>query len=329
MNPWKVLGIAEDADLASIKKAFRRLIRQCHPDLHRGNPAALRRFFAVTAAYKELTRALNVQVKVISDSDLEEGEFTDLFFKDGVERGYSFFYLEVPYRDAFLGRRISVLLQGTETICKACNGVGYVWEGERPRCEECGGKGYKLIPWGKEPIRIICKRCGATGFSHNARCKVCDGKGVTRIQREVYFPLPVGLKTGTILQIKGDEFLGLSPTFVEIGVSLPSGWSFDGLDIVSELEIDVWDALLGSSLKVETIEGPIHVEIPRGASHGSEIILKGLGWIDERGKRGDHKLVLKLKMPKSSPSKEVLSKLRELKRLWPVDESEKGNNSLK
>ena len=323
MNPWKTLGIPEDADLASIKRAFRRLIRLCHPDLHPESPVALRRFLEVTKAYKSLTKALNVQVRVISGNEFEE-EISSLFFREQGKDGYSFFYLEVPYQDAFWGRRISVLIQGRETSCKACNGVGYVWDGERPLCEECSGKGYKIVHWGKDPIRILCKTCGATGFSNQARCKVCDGKGFTRIQREVYFPLPLGLRTGSILQIVGDESLGISPTFVEIGIKLPEKWHFDGLDIVSELEIDIWDALLGASLVVKTIEGDLPVEIPQGVSDGTEILLRGRGWIDEKGQRGDHRIILRLKMPKTPPSKEALFRVRELKRLWPVDEDSRS-----
>ena len=324
MNPWETLGIPEDAGLEAIKKAYRKLVRQCHPDLNPEDPSCLRRFLKLSDAYRELTRLLHVEVKEVGGSQDPETGMSGLFFNGQEGWDYSFFYLEVPMEAAYRGQRIKVRLQGKEVPCHGCAGMGYVWEGEKPVCDECQGKGYKEIRWGTEKIRIICKVCGATGYSNQARCPICRGKGRTHMQREVFISLPKGIRPGTILELAPPEPLGIGPTFLEIGIKFPEGWRLSGNDIVTRLKLDIWSALTGTTALIQTIDGKVPLEIPWGTPHGKEFILEGRGWTDKNGMRGAHRVVIELVMPQEDMTEEVRPLLERLKGLWPVDLRDRG-----
>ncbi len=252
---------------------------------------------------------LNLDVIVVDDS---------LLFDTLTSEAYSFLFVEVSVEEAFFGKRIPIELQGAEIKCPDCDGIGYRWHGKRPVCKECAGKGYKLLSWGKSNIRIVCKACGATGFSGHVKCKTCFGKGYIKRQREVFIKLPRGTLPGTILRVDGNSELGIGPAFIEIGIHFPETWSLSGLDIISQTELDLWDALLGGEVMVQTIDGKETLFIPPGTCDGHEFVLKGRGWIGRNGKRGDHRIQLKISMPKTPPPSQARILLKLLKGLWPV-----------
>ena len=266
---------------------------------------------------------LHVKAHLVGGEDLGD-EIESLFLRGKEGKDYSFFYLDIPMEAAFWGKRIKVLLQGREVPCKTCNGLGYVWKGTRPVCRECMGKGYKDIPWGKENIRIVCKVCGATGYSNQARCSACQGKGHVHIQREVFISIPPGVRPGTLLELEPHESLGIGPTFLEIGIKFPKGWRLSGDDIVTTLKIDIWSALLGTTATVATLDGEVPIEIPAGTPHGTEFILEQRGWIGKDSKRGDHRVVLEIVMPSSDMPGAVRFLLEQIKELWPVSPKDQG-----
>lgn len=252
---------------------------------------------------------LNLDVIVVDDS---------LLFDTLTSEAYSFLFVEVSVEEAFFGKRIPIELQGAEIKCPDCDGFGYRWHGKRPVCKECAGKGYKLLSWGRSNIRIICKACGATGFSGQVKCKTCFGKGYIKRQREVFIKLPKGTLPGTILRVNGNSELGIGPAFIEIGIHFPETWSLSGLDIISQTELDLWDALLGGEVMVQTIDGKETLFIPPGTCDGHEFILKGRGWIKENGERGDHKIQIKITMPNTPPPAQARVLLELLRTIWPV-----------
>ncbi len=316
LDPWKVLGISEDSDIASIKRAYRRLVRTCHPDLFPHDPVRSRRFFQITEAYKKISSLLLVNASVLEPDN--EDDYDAVSFSMSGD-GYSFLYIEVSMEDAFWGKRVSVALQGPEAKCPSCDGLGYKWHGERPLCPVCGGKGYKEYALKNAPIRIMCKTCSATGFSNQIKCRLCMGRGYIKREREVFIRLPRGIMPGTTLRIDTIDGLDINSTFIEVGIRLPDGWKFEGYDIVSKLRLDLWDALLGAKINIMTIDGPYLLRIPPGTNYGQVFIIEERGWIKRDGTRGDHKIEIELALPKTPPPPHVRAMLKRLREIWPVE----------
>ena len=224
---YDVLGVARDADAETIKKAYRGLALQYHPDKNPGDKAAEERFKEAAAAYEVLSDAdrraeydrggpaafekahgaefdFSVEDILGRHGDLFESLFGREFHgsRSQAWRGHDVrATLDVDFRTAALGGKIDLLLDG-ERACKTCNGVGAA--GATPSCATCGGRGRVTRQSGKKgeffSITTACPACGGSGLDPAAACKACGGTGIDRGRRKIQVSIPEGARDGSTLR---------------------------------------------------------------------------------------------------------------------------------
>ncbi len=324
LDPYEVLGLTPRASLEEIKRAFRSKARCFHPDSQGGSPLDAERFQAIRWAYETLLGRMAQGTLVESTDPDEDSACPPAHLPD-----CAFVFVELSAFEAFKGGSVEITLLDGEEFCFKCRGSGKV-EGDGQRtCGDCRGRGHIALSWGKECLNMVCKRCSGTGLVNRPDCPVCKGRGRIPTRRRIRIPFPRGVCSGTILKLPGQgpyrpELGERAPLFAEVTVRFPEGWSLSGLDLHAPLVIDIWTALSGGEVHVETIEGRRSRFLPPCTEQGHHLRIPGLGWVDEDGRRGDHICEIRVSMPRGAPPPVVNNILRLLKILWPAGEPPKA-----
>ncbi len=317
-NLYKILGLPAWATPEEIRRAYRERIKTCHPDLcSTATPSKIERFQILTRAYETLLKKSRY-IEKVDQTPRTKTFHTPRPMEDGV-----FLFLEVSAQQALLGAVIETEIWDGEEFCFKCSGSGRISEKGQKICPACKGKGHTSIPWGKESLSMVCKKCSGSGFIEQPICPVCKGRGRISRPRKIRIPLPRGITSGTLLKLPGQgaympEHQTRNSLYVEIGVRLPENWCIQGLDILAPVDLDIWTAIEGGEIAVRTIDGYDMCRVPPCVKHGDLLRLSGKGWSNEMGKRGDHVAKVRLIMPPGRPSSLVKTFLRILKRLWPA-----------
>ncbi len=321
-DPYRILKISKDADLSEIKRAYRRLVRRLHPDVCGRNMQNLRRFLEIKDAYALLTKgATGIGTSHVSSS--AEGVNADCSPREKDLRDGAFVFHKVDPIKCLLGSEITVSISDREDFCPDCMGLGRAGLKTADSCPDCSGAGFRLLAWAGEDMKIICTTCNGTGSKQVWPCKRCGGSGKVIRQREVSFRIPRGAVDGTVIELKGqgpwDPVEKRRTTlFVEIEVGLPEGMEIRGRDILSKFQVDCWTCLQGGSVTLQTINGPKEVFIHPEIAEKGRLVLKGLGWVDGKGNRGDHVFLVEISYPSGHCPREAQKHLEALKRIWPV-----------
>ncbi len=317
-DPWEILGVRPFSDLKEIKKAYRKRLFRCHPDISQNKSDSLEEYIELQKAYEKLKSFTGpLKPKKIwnyfSHTDKQTPRYSD-----GI-----YIFLELSAKEAFSGGIKAISITDETETCFQCQGQGYIWA-KNLSCESCGGIGYRIISWGDEEIKILCRNCNGRG-KKRLTCPECNGRGKILRHRDILIELPRGLRNSVVLEygIKKDRF-GIRDdiVFVEVGLALPNGWYLDGLDIHAPLEVDIWSVLTSNYVTIPTIDGTISRVISKEEFKKGKLILKNKGWQDMEGNRGDHICDLIFLLPETIPSKEVVNLLELLKILWPVKKKE-------
>ncbi len=317
-NLWNVLGLEPGATPDEIRRAFRKKVKACHPDLggsrSRGQPVD-----SIVAAYRLLERRYTPLIEHGPAGFPEEKkDFPAYDAGDGV-----FLFLDVSLQEAFAGRTVDTVIADVEDFCPACSGLGYVAPPGSPECRQCSGTGFQQLPWGGSSLRVVCSACSGSGTARRRRCGICRGRGRITRQRTVRIRLPRGTRDGTVLSLPGQgpwskEKQRRDTLFVEIRVGLPESWRISGMDIHSTISVDIWTLLECGAVAVDTVDGRVSVKCLPDFLKNTEIRLQGHGWIDEEGNRGDHIARVEMVMPPGRPSPLAAAIIRWLKHLWPA-----------
>ncbi len=321
---YQILGVARDASQAEIKKAYRQLVRQYHPDTNQGNPEAEEKFKKINAAYSVLSdpekRARFDQFGTADgggnpfEGGFGGGGFGDIFgdlfeqvFGGGMGGGRRA-DPSAPRRGADLEMELGVTLLdaangATRNLeipkwdnCKACGGTG-AKPGTSPKtCDTCGGRGQvetvQRTPFGQFRSVGACPRCQGKGKTIQEHCVECGGRGQIRQNHKVEIKIPAGVETGTRLRITGEGEVGPNngpsgDLFLVIDVERHKDFERDGGDLHSRLVLTYPQAVLGTSMEIATlIDGKEKIEIPAGTAHGRVLKVKGMGMPRLRGPRG-------------------------------------------
>lgn len=320
IDPWKLLGISPGATPDEIKRAFRHKIKEYHPDSTSVLPGREQCIQPLVYAYRFLEKQCRPQIQAADSIFCEKDEEPRVNnSNDGI-----FIFLEISLKDAFEGRTVETVISDVENFCPVCSGRGNVPRRGAPECIECCGSGFLELPWGSSVMRVVCNACGGSGTVSRVTCSMCKGRGRISRQRTVRIRLPRGIREGTILKLPGQgpwrqEKQCRDTLFVEIKVNLPAEWQIEGLDIHSRTCVDIWTALAGGVVVVETVDGAIPCRCSPGSLEGTELVLKGRGWVDEIGMRGDHRTVLDIKIPGGNPPPLARAVMKWLSCLWPVE----------
>lgn len=337
---YEILGVAKDADSESIKKAYRKLAMQFHPDRNPGNAEAEEKFKEAAAAYDILS---NSDKRARYDRfghqafqggggagfhDMDDifssfGDiFSDLFGAGGQQRtrrknqprrGADLRYIcEIELKDVIEGADKQVEFE-TEDPCTVCQGSG-AEKGSTPQtCPTCGGAGQVRVSQGFFQMATTCPNCRGEGQIVKDPCKACKGKGRTKQKRKIGITIPPGVDTGTRLRVAGEGEGGTlggpaGDLFVEIAVRPHAKFERDGDDLYAEVDVDYLQLMLGAQIEVPTVTGEILLEIPRGTDSGEILEVPGQGVPNLRGsRRGSMNYKVNVKFPEKLSKDEELA----------------------
>lgn len=325
---YDLLGVDRDASDAEIKKAFRRLARELHPDVNSA-PEAEEQFREVAEAYEVLSspetrdRYDRFGHAGVSQSQLHTEQFMDFsslsdllgaFFGDDVFGGRgrrrgsdAQTQVALEFTEAAFGveRTVEVDLMAG---CDDCEGTGAAPGTTPERCEVCDGRGVvqhvAQTAFGQFVQSAPCAACGGRGQTIADPCPTCRGRGVRRRRVPLEVQIPAGIADGQRLRLGGRGHVdepGVEPgdLYVNVTVAADARFQRDGNDIVSVLELPFSDAALGKTVTVETLDGPHELVIQPGAQPSDVAVLRGKGIpvLGGRG-RGDHRVFFNVLVPR-------------------------------
>jgi len=196
-----------------------------------------------------------------------------------------------------------------EEACDTCEGNGRKKGAKKSDCAQCGGQGVVLqvmqTPLGTMQSQSVCPSCQGSGVDPNSLCAECRGTGTRPETKEVTVKFPAGCNTGNQLRVRGEGDKGQKggpPGDLYISVKVRDSTDFqrEGFDIYTEGSISCFDAILGTTLEVRTVDGTSEIKVPAGIQPGTQMRLKGRG-VPKLGKsdRGDHYVQVQVEVPRN------------------------------
>src|SRR5436853_193002 len=331
---YQVLGVSETATVDEIKKAFRRLAKQYHPDRNPTNAQAAERFKEINEAHDVLSDAdkrkrydqlrrygayagagrgggAGAQGSGGAEFDLSDlgsfgglGDlFSSIFGRRGAEGGGRAddedeieTTVTIPFRVAALGGKVPVTLPMAE-VCPTCGGDGAAPGATISVCPECNGRGTISFGQGGFAVNRPCPVCRGKGRVPSTRCGTCQGAGEVRVEKRLIITVPPGTEDGTRMRLKGQGANGKGDVVVQFQVEPDRFFRREGLDVVGTVPINLAQALLGSKIKVRTLEGRhVVLKLPPGTQHGQRFRIAGQG-IEKNGRRGDQYVEVRVEIP--------------------------------
>lgn len=336
---YKVLGVEREATQDQIKRAFRKLVRELHPDIN-PDPAVQEQFKEITAAYEVLS---DVQKRQEYDSGGPSnnfggngfgfGDIMDAFFGGGGNRGPrprvragqdALIRMEVDLNEACFGTERDISVESA-VVCSTCHGSGAVAGEKAEMCEICRGRGEtqqitrSFI--GQVMTSRPCANCQGFGSVIRNPCNECAGDGRVRTRQTITVKVPPGVETGNRIQMsaRGEVGPGGGPAgdlYVEIVQTPHEFLAREGDTLHISLGITMVAGALGTTLTVETLDGPIPVTVKAGTQSGAAITVKGKGVTRLRsGGRGDLIVHVEVHTPTklNKEQEELLSKFARLR----------------
>ena len=334
---YEVLGLQKGASAEEIKKAYRRLAKENHPDLHPGDKACEERFKEINEAYE-----------ILSDDDKRAkydqyghaafdpsagfggagfegfGDFGDLgdifssFFGGGFggtrsnpnapRRGDNLrASVNISFEEAAFGCKKEVTVGRVEK-CADCKGTGCA-PGTTPEvCPDCKGSGTvrttQRTPFGMAQSTAPCSKCRGTGKIIYQPCKTCRGMGSVRRQHKISVTIPAGIDDGQAISLHGQGNDGVNggpagDLLVGVIVRPHARFERDGNSVLLMQDISYAQAVLGAEVEVPTLDGNVKLTIPEGTQPGTTFRMRGKGIPYLRGSgRGDQFVTVNIKVPK-------------------------------
>jgi len=354
---YKILGVSKDATEDQIKKSYRKIAMQYHPDRNPGNKEAEEKFKIASEAYEVLRDPEKREIYDRYGIDGLKGTgftgfrgFEDIFssFGDIFEDFFGFgttgrrrtrahpgadlrFDLKISFYDAAFGKETEIELP-KNVVCEVCGGTGAKPGTYPTHCPNCKGTGQVTRSQGFFTISTTCSQCRGEGNILPHPCKECRGHGKVRKTRKIQIKIPAGVDSGSKLRIRGEGEEGEKggppgDLFIFIYVEAHDFFSREGDDIVCQIPISFAQAALGTEIEVPILNGKRNLTIPKGIESGELLRIKGEGFTKTRGYgRGDQIVQIIVKTPKN------LTKRQE-ELLWEFEglsrKKDKGENGWK
>jgi molecular chaperone DnaJ len=342
-SPYEVLGVPKTASDDEIKKAYRKLAREYHPDRNPGDDSAEERFKEVQGAYDLLSdtekrRSYDTFGTAgarggpagpgpggVRFEDFDLGNLGDLLggmFGGGAGRRSARqpvrgddleTRVRISFDDSLNGVQVRVPVE-SDAVCSACHGTGAEPGTSPVVCPDCAGRGVISDAQGLFAFSQPCPRCQGNGVVVESPCKSCRGTGRERKRRQFNVKIPAGAKSGTRVKLKNRGEPGRnggSAGDLHVVVEVESSPFFErrGSDLVLDVPVTYAEAALGSSVQIPTPDGPVALKIPAGTESGKLLRVKGRGapHLKKNG-RGDLLARVSVTVPKklSKPEKEAL-----------------------
>ena len=362
-DPYKILGVNKSASDDDIKKAYRKLSKQYHPDLNKDKPGAAEKFKEINAAYEILgDKQKRSQYDQFGAASFGGGQgggwegqggfggfdfsgfqgagggFADIFETffggsgGGRQRKKSYrgqdmeLRLTIDFLEAIFGvdKHISV---NKDIQCEHCSGQGVEKGSKIIDCPQCHGTGeltsVKNTILGQIRTSGICPKCHGDGQVPEKPCHKCRGNGILQSAEEITVRIPAGVSDGTTLRLRGKGGAGLKghengDLYAQIRVNPSREFNRKGDNIYTEKTVHILQAILGDEIEVNTVHGPIRMEIPAGTQPEQtfKIKEKGVPRLNSTAV-GDHFITIKLEIPKKlmGSEKEHYQELAKLAKL--------------
>jgi len=344
---YQVLGVAETATTDEIKKAFRRLAKQHHPDRNPNNPQAADRFKEINEAHDVLsdaekrkkydqlrrygafagpggrpsTRRGRGAPPESGDFDISDlgglGDiFSSIFGRGGAGRAGGSGVggrdaepeeveteITIPFRVAVQGGTVPITLVMPE-VCPTCSGTGAAKGATINTCPECKGRGVVSFGQGGFAVNRPCPVCRGKGTVPSQRCPTCQGSGEVRVEKRINVEIPPGVEEGARLRLKNQGPKGRGDLIVQIHIAPDRFFRREGLDLIGVVPINLAQAMLGSRIKVKTLDDKrVVLRIPPGTQHGQKFRIPGHG-IEKNGRRGDMYVETHVTLPEKLSAEE-------------------------
>ena len=332
---YEVLGVGREADEAEIKRSFRRLARELHPDVNSHDPQAEEKFKEAAEAYEVLSDA---QRRATYDRYGHEGlrsggwapnfegfgsvaDIFDAFFGGGfgsafggggraagpAQGGDVAVRGEIDLAAAAHGCKLDVAYEAI-VLCANCHGNGAEPGTPIETCQRCGGSGQlqavSRTPFGQVVRTATCDVCGGDGRVPSQPCHICDGRGRRVEHVKLSVDVPGGIASGQRIRVAGRGHAGErggppGDLYLLVAVRDDPRFLRDGDDLVTVVDVAAPLAALGTTVQVPSIDGEVELEIPPGAQPNETLVLRGRGMPSLRGRRsGDLRVVVNVVIPR-------------------------------
>ena len=332
-DPYEVLGLPRDADETQIKKAFRKLARELHPDVNRHDPDAEEKFKEAAEAYEILNDAeRRATYDRYGHDGLRSGgmgpnfegfgsisDLFDAFFggfgggaggrPGGPAQGRDIAVeAEVQLGDAAKGTSIELTFEAVEA-CEVCRGNGAKPGTPIVTCERCGGAGalqaVSRSPFGQVMRQVVCDVCHGDGRVPSEPCERCEGRGREVRRRTMRVDVPAGIADGQRIRVSGRGHAGerggpAGDLYVLVRVAPDERFLRDGDDLITVLDVPAPVASLGATLHAPSLDGEVELELPAGTQPGEVFVVRGEGMprLRRPGRRGDLRVVANVVVPR-------------------------------
>lgn len=340
---YEVLGLSKGADEASIKKAYRTLAKQYHPDMHPGDAEAEARFKEVGEAYTVLSDPeKRAQYDRFGHAAFDPaggggggfGGFSDFGGFGGFSDIFSSFFggggggarsmaedgddillrLTLDFEEAIFGCKQEISYSHVEA-CSACHGKGAENESDIETCKTCRGTGQVAVqqntPFGVVRTQRPCSACGGRGKTIKNPCKSCGGRAFVKVTKKKTVTIPEGINSGERMRISGEGDAGrhggvAGDLYIEIRVQPHAFFRRDGRDLLCDVPITFSEAALGAEIDVPLPDGKTEkYEIPEGTQTGTTFRLRGRGVKEVRSsRRGDIVFTVTVEVPRDLSSQQ-------------------------
>jgi molecular chaperone DnaJ len=343
-DPYEVLGVERSASEGQIKKAFRQLARELHPDVNAHDPDAEEKFKEAAEAYEILSDS---ERRATYDRYGHEGlrsggyapnfdgfssigDLFDAFFGGGGFGGRAgpaagadiAVAVEVDLIQAFHGSKMEVSFEAVDR-CEHCHGNGAEPGTPIETCERCGGAGQlqaaTRTPFGQMVRTMVCDVCHGDGRVPKEPCQECRGRGRVATTRRLEVEVPAGISDGQRIRLTGRGHAGeagasAGDLYVLVRVREDERFVREGDHLITALDVPAPLAALGATLEVSGLEQQVSVEVPAGTQPGDAITLRGQGMPSlSRGRRGDLRVMVNVVIPRrlSEEQRALLERLNE------------------
>ena len=351
-DPYEVLGVAKTASDDEIKKAYRKLARELHPDRNPGDAAAEERFKDVQTAYDTLSDPEKRKQydsfgaygpggagggPTFTTDDFDLGDlFGNLFGgrragpqRPQPERGADLeTRVRLSFDDALKGVQVRVPVE-VDAPCTVCHGTG-AEPGTSPKvCPDCSGSGVISDSQGFFSLSRPCQRCRGNGVIVERPCPTCRGTGHRRASKRYAVKVPAGAKDGTRVRLRGKGEPGRNggpagDVYVVVQVDASPLYERRGSDLILDVPVTYPEAALGATVQIPTPDGPVALKVPAGSEGGKLLRVKGRGAPKVNGSgRGDLLARLRITVPRklSKTEREALEELQKVSKESPRDKA--------
>jgi molecular chaperone DnaJ len=343
---YEILGLERTCTVADVKKSYRKLALELHPDRNPGDPSAEDKFKEASEAYAVLSdeqkRALydqyghrGLQGQGAGFNDVQDifSQFSDIFSdffgggspfggrrtRGGAERGADLRAgVRLTLKEAAFGLKREIALKHPGP-CATCDGSG-AEGGKRKQCPRCQGTGQITHSRGFVLLQTSCPNCQGMGSTVENPCPKCRGTGSVEVERTVKVTFPAGIDHGQTLRVPGQGLAGrmggpAGHLYVEVAVEPDPRFTREGYDLIHEVTLSFPQVALGDEIEVPRLDdGTEQVEVPAGTQPGETVVLRGKGVPHlNGGARGDLVVVVNVQVPKklSGKVKKLLKELDE------------------